>query len=111
MNALQLVNLGDLMQRTTGRPDVSVGLLDGPVDIHHRDLASQHIGEIGDSPPVRRLRATGDACAHGTFVAGILYAQRGSPAPGDMSRLHAAGSADFFRYGPTQRTPPNRDTV
>ena len=81
MPALDLVNLTALMERTSGRPEIRVGLIDGPVAIHHPELASENVHEI---PGVMRgvcAQASSIACTHGTFVAGILNAKRGSQAP------------------------------
>jgi hypothetical protein len=44
MMALELVKLSPLMARTTGRPEVTVGLIDGPVAIGHPDF--EHIREL-----------------------------------------------------------------
>jgi hypothetical protein len=46
MTPLDLVRLTPLMDRTNGRPDVTIGLIDGPVAMNHPELASQHIREI-----------------------------------------------------------------
>jgi subtilisin family serine protease len=77
--ALELVRLGPLMQRATGSPEVGIGLLDGPVAIDHPDLAGSKIRAIGDDRV--HSRPSADASGHGTFVAGILVARRGSIAP------------------------------
>ena len=76
---LELVGLSDLMARTRGRPEVVVGLIDGPVAIGHPDLESAHLREV---PGASSRCAVGDsvACAHGTLVAGVLHARRGSAA-------------------------------
>lgn len=81
MTPLDLVNLGQLMQRTSGRPELTVGLIDGPVAINHPDLASENIREVPGT--IRGVCSTASslACMHGTFVAGILSARRGSQAP------------------------------
>jgi hypothetical protein len=81
MGHLDLVQLTALMDRTSGRAEVSVGLIDGPVLLTHPDLASEHIREV--SGKLRGICARSDsiACVHGTFVAGILSARRGSTAP------------------------------
>src|SRR6185437_8012035 len=55
--------------------------IDGPVAIGHADFSAEKIREIPG-----RLRGVCDsansaACMHGTFVAGILCAKRGSSAP------------------------------
>ena len=78
---LDVVRLGPLMQRTSGVPAVAVALIDGPVALDHPDLATDRIREI---PGVLRgtcARAGSAACRHGTFVAGVLSAKRGSVAP------------------------------
>lgn len=77
-----LVGLSPLMARTSGRPEILIGLIDGPVALDHPDLAAENIREL----PGKLQAACGDAshaaaCAHGTFIAGILLARRMSVAP------------------------------
>jgi subtilisin family serine protease len=80
MNALTMVNLTLLMDPTSGRPGIRIGLIDGPVATEHPDLASTQIqkvtGNLGGCS-----RASSVACLHGTFVAGVLCAKRDSKAP------------------------------
>jgi subtilisin family serine protease len=77
---LSLVALPPLMEQTTGRSDVVVGLLDGPVAIDHPDLVPGNVkGLPGRSGTCNQAGSA--ACRHGTFVAGILSAKRGSMAP------------------------------
>jgi subtilisin family serine protease len=77
---LDLVNLSPLMERTTGRADLVVALIDGPVAGGHPDLVGGSIrGVAGHEASCSR--STSVACAHGTFVAGILAGRRGSVAP------------------------------
>jgi hypothetical protein len=64
-----------------GRPEVGVGLIDGPVALGHPGLAAGSIREIPGGLPGGCARASSVACGHGTFVAGILAARRDSPAP------------------------------
>jgi subtilisin family serine protease len=69
-----------LMTLTRGRSDMLVGLLDGPVALDHPDLAAGRIRPLtGISGACRDSRS--EACRHGTFVAGILAARRGTRAP------------------------------
>jgi len=79
MTALGLVKLPSLMELSAGRPDVVVGLIDGPVAVGHSDLA----GNIREVPGASAAcsQAASAACLHGTFVAGVLAAKRGSVAP------------------------------
>jgi subtilisin family serine protease len=75
------VTLTPLMQLTSGRADVRIGLIDGPVAKSHPELANEHVREIADTGGSAGAHASGAACLHGTFVAGILSAKRESVAP------------------------------
>ncbi len=79
-NSLDLVNLTALMQFTSGKPEITVGLIDGPVVINHPDLMSENIRETSGKSGAC-AQASSSACMHGTFVAGVLSAKRGSVAP------------------------------
>jgi subtilisin family serine protease len=89
MTPLDLVNLTALMERTGGSPDVTIGLIDGPVLSQHPDLASGRHREAHDANSAAfsdgnsaAISGTNSAAVlHGTFVAGILTARRGSVAP------------------------------
>jgi subtilisin family serine protease len=69
------------MERTSGRPEITIGLVDGPVLIQHPQLAGARVRELPGRTAATCSRATSTACMHGTFVAGILAAPRSSPAP------------------------------
>lgn len=80
MHALDCVQLTPLMQRTSGKREIVVGLIDGPVATGHPALAGENVREIpGVGGSCARVGSA--ACLHGTFVAGILSARRGSAAP------------------------------
>jgi hypothetical protein len=81
MTALELVKLLPLMERTAGRTEVTVGLIDGPVAIGHADLENENIRELPEVDGGSCAVPSSAACKHGTFVAGILLAKRGSAAP------------------------------
>jgi subtilisin family serine protease len=69
------------MQRGQGRAEIVIALIDGPVFLDHPDLARSTIREVpGKLKGACRL-ADSVACAHGTFVAGVLSGRRGSAAP------------------------------
>lgn len=82
MELFDIIGLTPLVERTRGRPEITVGLIDGPVALDHPDLAGQRIREITGSLPAGCINRGSAACAHGTFVAGILAAKRRSVAPG-----------------------------
>jgi subtilisin family serine protease len=81
MGPLDLVNLTALMARTSGRAEIKVGLIDGPVALDHPDLAAHNIHEVPGEQTGACSTASSLACMHGTFVAGMLMAKRGSAAP------------------------------
>lgn len=81
MNPLELVKLTVLMDRTEGNPDITIGLIDGPIVIDHSDLASERLREVPGSGGGTCNRTNSVACRHGTFIAGILSAKRSSAAP------------------------------
>ena len=81
MKPLDLVKLTPLMEITSGRPDVTIGLIDGPVAVGNPDLVHENIREVPGKISGRCGESQSIACAHGTFVAGILCAKRNSMAP------------------------------
>lgn len=81
MNPLDLVKLPALMELTSGRPEIVVGLIDGPVAADHPDLAEGNIKILPGKLAGICVQAGNAACLHGTFVAGILCARRSSIAP------------------------------
>lgn len=81
LSPLDLVKLTPLMQLANGRAETAIGLIDGPVVTAHPDLTGARIREIAGKPGGTCARANSAACMHGTFVAGILCAKRGSAAP------------------------------
>jgi subtilisin family serine protease len=78
---LDLVNLAPLMERSSGAPQIVIGLMDGPVAVNHPDLVAESVREADGEPGAGCAHPGSAACTHGTFTAGILSAKRGSPAP------------------------------
>jgi hypothetical protein len=69
MGPLDLVNLTRLMERTSGRAEIKVALIDGLVGMKHPDLAAGNIREVPGKLAGACSRASSAACMHGTFVA------------------------------------------
>ena len=78
---LDLVNLAPLMELSRGRAETMIALIDGPVATGHPDLSAANIREIPGRLSAACDQTRSFACMHGTFVAGILVAKRGSSAP------------------------------
>lgn len=76
---LGLVGLPSLMGVTSGRADILVGLIDGPVAVDHPDFAAASIRAVPGSAAACTL--ANPSCVHGTFVAGVLAARRGTEVP------------------------------
>lgn len=81
MKPLDAIHLTALMARTEGRPEMVIGLIDGPVASDCPELARERLRAIPGGGTSECVRADSAACRHGTFVAGMLAAQRGSVAP------------------------------
>ena len=81
MNHLDLIKLSALMGLTSGRTEITVGLIDGPVATDHPELTVESIREIHGGLSGRCAQVNSVACVHGTFVAGVLCSKRSSAAP------------------------------
>lgn len=81
MDPLDLTRLTPLMQHSSGSPEITVGVIDGPVLMSHPELAGRKVREIEGKTRAACSRSSSAACTHGTFVLGILAARRGSAAP------------------------------
>jgi subtilisin family serine protease len=68
------------MHRSSGSAAVKIGLVDGPVSSQHPDFPQQNLQYISGRNRTC-AQSSSKACMHGTFVAGILSAKRGSIAP------------------------------
>src|SRR4029077_15019889 len=63
-NVLDLVSLTPLMELTSGRPEIVIGLVDGPVVIGHHDLAGESVREIPGRIGGTCAQASSLACMH-----------------------------------------------
>lgn len=81
ISPLDALGLPELMKKTAGNPDVMVSILDGPVALGHPDLVEARMSVL-ENGVAEHFEIESDACRHGTFVAGVLFARRGGPAPG-----------------------------
>jgi len=69
------------MSLGSGRPQIKIGLIDGPVELNSPNLVRERIPEVPGEIPSVCGATNSAACIHGTFVAGILCARRNSSAP------------------------------
>lgn len=81
MDPLSQTRLHSLMNISCGHPDMTIGVIDGPVDFNHSAFQGSRIRTVNDSQLAACKNASSIACMHGTFVAGILCAKRGLSAP------------------------------
>jgi subtilisin family serine protease len=64
------------MEISNGRTNVIIGLIDGPIDFNHPAFRGSEIKTVKDCQLGACKSASSVACAHGTFVVGILSAKR-----------------------------------
>jgi hypothetical protein len=69
------------MAHTSGTSEITIGLIDGLIAVNHPDLPAENIRELPGQSPGACFDDASAACAHGTFMAGVLLARRGSVAP------------------------------
>jgi subtilisin family serine protease len=69
------------MEVSDGRPEIKVGIIDGPVALSHYELRDARIENVGKYRSACAIHSS-VACEHGTFVAGILFGKRAGIAPG-----------------------------
>jgi subtilisin family serine protease len=81
-NYFDLIELKDLMELTSGIPEIKIGLIDGPVNLNHPAFASENIQLLPGEFSSECSEPFSSACSHGTFVAGMFSAGRDSEAPG-----------------------------
>jgi subtilisin family serine protease len=81
VNLLHMTELEHLMGATTGRPEIVVGVIDGPAIASLPEFAGADIETLGADGGECRVPES-FACQHGTFVLGMLAAQRGEGATG-----------------------------
>jgi subtilisin family serine protease len=81
MTALDLVKLPGLMQLTAGSREIAAGIIDGPVILDHAGLVRDNVREVPGEVDAACALDASPACRHGTFIAGMLSARRGTGAP------------------------------
>jgi subtilisin family serine protease len=79
--SLDCVGLIPLMERTSGRPEIVIALIDGPIFMENPAMWSPNVQQFGDDLPARCAHPSSSACLHGTSVGSILAAKRGFGAP------------------------------
>jgi subtilisin family serine protease len=92
------------MAHTSGRADLVVGLVDGPVALDLPDLATGNIRTLPGAHGACH-DTTSASCRHGTFVAGILAARRGAPAPAIAPDCTLLVRPVFAEAGPVGELP------
>ena len=81
MDPLSQIRTQALTNISSGSPNVTIGLIDGPVDFTHPAFNGSTIRAVKEYQLGACKNATSVACRHGTFIAGILCAKRGLDAP------------------------------
>jgi subtilisin family serine protease len=93
------------MDLSRGRPDITIGLIDGPVDLSHPDFQEARIETVIESNNTKCTNARSIPCIHGTFIAGILCAKGNSPAPGICSNCKILSRPIFMERKQSELLP------
>jgi subtilisin family serine protease len=107
---LSQTRLHSLINISSGSPDISIGLIDGPVDFSHPAFHGSKIRTVRDSQFSECKNAGSIACAHGTFTAGILCARRGLSAPAICPRCEIILNP-IFRQDPNNNDKISKDVL
>jgi subtilisin family serine protease len=107
MGPLTLVKLAALMERTSGSPEVKIGLIDGPVVFQHADLTQESLRKAPGVNGASCTQTHSAACLHGTFIAGILSAKRNSRAPAICPNCILIIRPIFTEADPAAQTIPS----
>lgn len=107
MSNFDIIHLDQLMKKTTGSPNIVIGLIDGPILINHPDLNTENIIGIPGEPSGVCSKAESVACSHGTFIAGILKANRSSNAPAICPDCTLLVRPIFFEHITTEEFIPS----
>lgn len=97
---LNLVKLNGLMSATHGHPELTIGLVDGVIMDSHPALKTANLKMIS-TPESNGICEVEDslACIHGTFIAGMLAADRDTPALGICPDCQIISRPIFCEYG------------
>lgn len=109
MTIFDLIHLQPLMNLTKGSSRINIGLIDGSVTINHPDLNTKNIIQIKGKQSSTCSVTDSIACNHGTFIAGILKANRDSNAPGICPDCTLLIRPIFSEY--TTKTEPSPGTT
>jgi hypothetical protein len=75
MNGCSLQGITGVWRHTLGDPRVCIAILDGPVDLSHPSLRGARLTVAGRRG---RFSVSDAACAHGTHVSSLIFAQHGT---------------------------------
>jgi subtilisin family serine protease len=104
MELLAMVGLPPLMETGEGSLDVAIALIDGPVLAVHPALETSNIVAVRAGAFASIDGPLGPAARHGTSIAGILSAKRGSVAPAICPGCRLL-VRPIFTDGPPEQVP------
>ncbi len=97
-----LPGLADLAARTAGSPEITVAVLDGPVDLAHPCFSGADLTRIPSL--VTDEAGTGSMSLHGTHVTSLLFGQPGTEVEGLVPRCRGL-VIPIFSDGASAKVP------
>jgi subtilisin family serine protease len=77
LNPLTQIHAEEVIKLSSGRSDIVIGIIDGPVDLTHEAFVNINIQERKNNIQCCNTKTHSIACNHGTFITGILAGKRG----------------------------------
>jgi len=104
----RIPGLDELWDETLGDPEITIAVLDGPVDLAHPSLAAANLTALGLTS--QATITDGTASKHGTHVASIIFSQHNSSVLGIAPHCGGLlGSIFLDGLDGTLRTPSQKD--
>ncbi len=76
----RLIHINNIILRTEGDPNLTIGIIDGPVDSSHPNFSQTKMRSVTNESSC--LLKSSVACRHGTFITGVLGSKRETDTPG-----------------------------
>ncbi|MFO7092321.1 S8 family serine peptidase, partial [Limnospira platensis] len=78
---MEILGLSELRNRTQGSPEITIAVMDGPVDRTHPCFQGANLTTLPTLVP-HAARSDGSMSGHGTHVTSIIFGQPDSDIPG-----------------------------
>ncbi len=103
---LQLIRGAEVFEETAGTSDLLIGIIDGPIATNLPDFQGTTFQTLENEGGVTCQLDSSFACQHGTFITGVLGANRNSEAPALCPDCHFLLRPIFCEEGISGKSCP-----